>query len=84
MAFTMNTELIDHYSVFTSLVSKYGQPESLSPAEAVWENGDTRIIIERPLTVKYIDKQVFDAILAESQAKTATAVVLREAFLNEF
>jgi hypothetical protein len=84
MAFSMDTRRIDHYSVFTSLIRKYGEPVSLNPQEAVWENGETRISLERPLTVKYIDMTTFKALMGESQVEQANEVIRRQGFLNEF
>ncbi|MDR2481545.1 MAG: hypothetical protein LBD07_04545 [Spirochaetaceae bacterium] len=84
MAFTMNTGMIDHYSVFTAFVEKYGQPQVLSPKEAVWEQDNVRISIERPLTVKYIDKQVFDALVDDSRVVRSRSAELREEFLDDF
>jgi len=84
MSFSMNTGIIDHYSVFTQFVEKYGQPSWLDPRTAVWETDDTRISIERPLTVKYIDKIVFDDIINESGLVESSHVRQRQEFLNEF
>lgn len=84
MSFTLNPELIDHYSVFTTFVEKYGEPNSLDPRQAVWENNLTRISLERPLTVKYIDKLVFDALIAQSNTREASELELRRDFLNDF
>jgi len=84
MAFTLDSRRIDHYSVFTSLVKKYGEPVSLNPREAVWENDETRISLERPLTVKYIDMAVFKAIINEAQTVESSEVFRRQGFLNEF
>ena len=84
MAFTMDTNQIDHYSIFTHFVQKYGEPTSLSPKESVWENDDTRIAIERPLTIKYIDKHVFNDIINESAVDESAHVWLRQDFINEF
>ncbi|MCL2243722.1 MAG: hypothetical protein FWC03_04550 [Treponema sp.] len=84
MSFSLNTGIIDHYSVFTQFVEKYGQPSSLDPGTAVWETGETRIAIERPLTVKYIDKAVFNDIVNESSLSESGHVKLRQDFLNEF
>jgi hypothetical protein len=84
MAFTLDSRRIDHYSVFTSLVRKYGEPVSLNPREAVWENDETRISLERPLTVKYIDMAVFKAIINEAQTEESAEVFRRQGFLNEF
>lgn len=84
MAFSLNTAEVDHYSTFTQLVAKYGQPSYLDPKEAIWETGDTRIALERPLTVKYIDKKVFDDIINESLLGESRQVRLRQEFLDEF
>ena len=84
MSFTLNTNMVDHYSVFTTFVEKYGQPSDLNPRESVWENDDVRITVERPLTVKYIDKKVFDAILNESELVQSRRVRQSQEFLNEF
>ena len=84
MAFILNTRLIDHYSVFTSLVEKYGQPSYLDPKEAVWENEETRIAIERPLTIKYIDKTIFNELINESNTIQSRRVKDRQDFLDEF
>jgi len=84
MAYALDTRQIDHYSVFTSFIKKYGEPVSLSPAEAVWESEETRVSIERPLTVKYIDKTVFNRLLEESKARDSLEILRRENFLADF
>jgi hypothetical protein len=84
MAFTLNTGMMDYYTMFTDLTGKYGPPSYLDPKEAVWENEEVRIAIERPLTVKYIDKKVFDDIISESSALQSRRVQERQEFLDEF
>jgi hypothetical protein len=84
MSFSIDTREIDHYSVFTSFVKKYGEPIELSPGEAVWESENTRVSIERPLTVKYIDKTVFDRLLEDSKARDNQEILRRESFLADF
>jgi len=84
MAFSLNTEIMDHYSIFTQFQEKYGQPSYLDPRIAIWETEETRIAIERPLTVKYIDKAVFDDIVNESGLIESNQVRLRQEFLNDF
>ncbi|MCL2210682.1 MAG: hypothetical protein FWB95_02035 [Treponema sp.] len=84
MSFTLNTDIIDHYSVFTQLTEKYGKPSYLDPAMAVWETEETRVAIERPLTIKYIDRVVFNDIINESGMIESGQVRLRQDFLNEF
>lgn len=84
MAFTLDPGLVDHYSVYTAFVKKYGEPRFLDPKQAIWESGETRVSIERPLTVKYLDRQVFDDIIAESQTLESTELYMREEFLRDF
>jgi hypothetical protein len=81
---TLNTRLIDHYSVFTTFVELYGQPLYLDPREAVWESDSTRVSIERPLTIKYIDKELFNDMLFNSEVIESREVRQREEFLNGF
>jgi hypothetical protein len=80
----LNTRLVDHYSVFTTFVERYGQPNYLDPQEAVWESDTTRVSIERPLTVKYIDKDLFNDMLFNSRVVESREVQQREEFLNGF
>ena len=84
MSFSLDTRLMDHYSVFTSFIRKYGEPVTLSPGEAVWETEETRVSIERPLTVKYIDKKVFDRLIEESRTRERLELLTREEFLSDF
>ena len=84
MAFTLNTEIIDHYSIFMRFTERYGEPSYLDPRVAIWETEETRVAIERPLTVKYIDRKVFDDIVSESGLIESGQVRLRQEFINEF
>ena len=84
MSLSLDTRLMDHYSVFNSFIRKYGEPLALSPGEAVWESEDTRVSIERPLTVKYIDKTVFNRLIEESKTKEKSEMLRREEFLADF
>jgi hypothetical protein len=91
MAFTLDTSLVDHYSVFSSFVNRYGEPTYLNPQEAVWESEGPRVSIERPLTVKYIDKYNFEMlklspaeILVGPSADGARELLSRNEFLDGF
>jgi len=84
MSFTLNTQIIDYYSIFSQFTEKYGQPSYLDPQVVVWETDRTRVTIERPLTIKYIDKVVFNDIIDESGLIESNQVRLRQEFLDEF
>jgi hypothetical protein len=84
MGFALHAGLVDHYSIFTGLVKKYGAPAYLDPKQAVWEAGDTRIALERPLTVKYIDRKIFNELMGESALKESAETKRRQEFLDDF
>jgi hypothetical protein len=84
MGYALHTGLVDHYSVFTGLKEKYGEPSYLDPQQAVWETGTTRISIERPLTVKYIDMRIFNELIGESALIESAETKRRQEFLDEF
>ena len=84
MIFVMNEKEMDHYAMFTSLSSKYGKPDSLSPGESVWSDGLTRLSLERPLAVKYIDLAVFDSLKSAGAAAESYEEILRSDFLGGF
>jgi hypothetical protein len=84
MAFALDAALVDHYSIFTGFMEKYGEPAYLDPKQAVWETETTRLAIERPLTVKYIDKRIFNDIIGESALVESGEVRRRQEFLDEF
>jgi hypothetical protein len=56
----------------------------MDPRLAVWESGETRLALERPLTVKYIDKVIFNGLIDESALIESGEVRLRQEFLEEF
>lgn len=84
MIFSLNEDRIDHYTLFTRLSGKYGKPTSLSPSESVWIDGVTRMSIERPLAVKYIDLAVFEELRAAGEEERGWEDILREEFLGGF
>ncbi len=84
MSFDLNGALLDYFSVYSSLKSKYGEPPRLSPMEAVWQSESTRVALERPLTIKYLDRAAFDAFLSSARAEEEGLALQRKEFLDEF
>lgn len=78
----INQERMDYYSVFTTLTKKYGNPDSLNPQTAKWENDSTILYLEKPLTLKYIDKEVFNKTELDSQISPAPVEMTKEMFLD--
>lgn len=84
MIFKLNTDTVDYYSVYSRFCEKYGEPLSINPKRAVWEDEHTRIVIERPLIVKYIDLTVFNELLSQTATEKAASETNRQHFIDGF
>lgn len=84
MIFKLNTDTVDYYSVYSKFCEKYGEPASINPQRAIWEDGHTRVVIERPLIVKYIDLTVFNELISQSTTEKAAAETNRQNFIDGF
>ena len=84
MTLMLDPSAISYYSMYTTLIAKYGQSTSLSPEEVVWESATYRLSLERPLSVKYIDKSVFDRLKEAGKMKQSNRSVSQDQFLNQF
>jgi hypothetical protein len=84
MIFVLDTERLDYYSVFTALSRKYGGPSSLDPGQAIWLFDSVRFSLERPLTVKYVEKSTFESLLKKGSAQADLDQLSREKFLEQF
>lgn len=84
MILVLDEKKIDHYSLFTTLTEKYGSFSTLSPAKVVWETEEILFSLERPLTVKYLDREVFESLKEEGKAEENLRSVTRSRFLEEF
>ena len=84
MIFILDPQKLDHYSLFSAFSRKYGQPASLSPQETVWQSDTVRFSLERPLTVKYIDRAVFGSTLEAGKAPADLEQLSREKFIEQF
>lgn len=84
MIFKLNTDTVDYYSVYSKFCEKYGEPTSINPQRAVWEDAHTRVVIERPLIVKYIDLTVFNELISQSTTEKAASETNRQNFIDGF
>lgn len=78
----VNTEKMDYYSVFTTLTEKYGEPDFLNPQQTKWQDEKTTLILEKPLTLKYLDNEIFQS-LQDSKIDLSPTELTREMFLDE-
>ena len=80
----LDPAVIDWFTVYTTLEERYGSPADMNPTKAWWEDGETRLALERPLTVKYLDLGVFRAAEDEKTDRKAWRETARNEFLDEF
>lgn len=80
----MNTQKMDYYTMFTTLCNKYGEPKALDPSKATWEDDEVILILEKPLSLKYIDKTTYTQLQNYANIQASAEEVTRQMFLDEF
>lgn len=80
----LDEEYVDHYSIYTAFKKKYGEPLFLDPSKTVWQDERVEISLERPLSIKYIDREVFQRLQEESSAEKSIEALLRQDFIDSF
>lgn len=73
---------VDHYSVFSKLCEKYGNPAELSPQKSVWRDDSVILSLEKPLTLKYVDAKAFNGKKDSSNVEKTTSEKARDNFLD--
>ena len=84
MTINFNRNKIDYYSIFRTLSEKYGEPDSLDPQKSVWKDNDVTVILEKPLSIKYIDNETYDELSNYSNISKSAEENVRQMFLDEF
>lgn len=79
----LNQVRMDHYSVYQTLTEKYGEPLRVSPGEIVWQWEEVTLSLERPLTVKYVDRPVFEELRGQARAEQSLRELSRDQFLED-
>lgn len=74
---------LDYYSLFTEFTNRYGDPDRLDPGRAEWRSGAVILSLERPLTVKYIDRALFEGVVEAGSGEASLETLTREQFLEQ-
>ncbi len=82
MTLKLNSDKIDHYSIFSTLCEKYGAPNELSPKKSVWKNDSVILSLEKPLTLRYVDAKAFNDKKDSSRVEKTTSEKARDEFLK--
>ena len=78
----LNSKKIDHFSIFSTLSEKYGNPTTISPQRSSWEDSSVIMALEKPLTLKYIDAKAFKNIQDGSSVQKTVEEKAAEDFLS--
>lgn len=54
----VNPKYLDYPTLFQHFNSRYGAPQYLDPKSCFWEDRDTRLALEKPLTIKFVDRNI--------------------------
>jgi hypothetical protein len=84
MILALDRDTLDYYTLYTTLTAKYGETTTLSPTEAVWVFPSLRLALEKPLSVKYIDREVFALLQEAGKAQESLRDFSKERFLELF
>lgn len=84
IALYLDRSRLDYFQLYEQFRGRYGEPVDLDPQRALWEDDLTRIELERPLTVRYLDLETFEARRRNTRTQEAAEDVAREQFLEEF
>ena len=79
-----NQEMLDHFSLYTTLSGKYGNPDRLDPERSVWESESNILALERPLQIKYMDRKIIEGITTEGKISASLSELSLEQFLDQF
>jgi len=81
----LNPKYLDYPTLFQHLVSRYGSPVYLDPKSCFWEDRETRVALEKPLTIKFVERNIL-ASNKEGNANLPSSPeeVARRAFLDLF
>jgi hypothetical protein len=80
----MDSERIDFFSLQKKLTEKYGTPAELSPEGLFWKNEKVQLSLEYPLTIKYLDLDVFNSFIKEEVRLKSFQEISRSEFLEDF
>lgn len=80
----LNRDRLDYYTLYTDFDAKFGEPTVFHPRQVVWESEEVRLSLERPLTVKYVLRPVFESIVAAGEMERSERDRSREEFLEQF
>lgn len=79
----LDEKRLGYYLILKRFTEKYGNPTSLEPKSAFWENEEVKIVIEKPCSLKYIYKPIWNEITSSDQTSDSVFFKIREKFIED-
>ena len=80
----LNQRALDHFTLYTHLVTRYREPLVLNPRIIEWQFPAVILRVERPLTVKLISRSAIEVRLHQESQAVSEQERTREQFLDLF
>ena len=64
------------------MTEKYGNPSSLNPEKSEWKDDNVIMSLERPLTLKYTDRKIFEELQSKALVNKSAEEMARDEFLE--
>lgn len=80
----VNLNQMDYFTFYQHFQGLYGDPVSLDPSRSIWEDGATRLILEKPLSIHYLDIPTMEIILEGGRILDSAEEFARDRFLENF
>ncbi len=78
----MDEKRIGYYDLLKHYTNKYGNPTNLDPNSATWEDSNTRVILEKKSTVKFLDLNKWNELLKQEDGQKDEEREKREDFIK--
>jgi len=79
-----DSERLDFYTMHSMLESKYGKASRIDPNGAYWDSNTVNFHLEKPLSLKYMDKKALDEISEGRKEIEDKGKRIKEEFLKLF
>ncbi len=77
-----NQNKIGYFNLLSTFRSRFGEPAFINPSKSYWQNERVRITIEKPATIKYLDRQIWNSIIGSGNQEDSDFIILRNDLLN--
>lgn len=78
-----NPEKFDYNTIYNQLIDKYGLHNEMDPTKAIWEDDFVIMSLEKPISVKYINKKIFNDIRTQATVEKTKEEETRDSILGD-